>query len=149
MNFLGKGTRVAILVLITIVLAIFLFMFFVPNLMQIPDSNPRQIAVVQIREIENTLELYYKHNGFYPTTEQGLEALVSKPTTDPQPGNYAEGGYFKKLPLDPWRNPFIYRNHGWGNPFIYRNHGEEGSIDIISCGPDGKEGTADDITNYQ
>jgi len=137
-NFLRKGTRVAILVLITIVSAIFLFMFFVPNLMPDGDGWPIcDIAVVMIREIEIALDLYYNHNGFYPTTEQGLEALVSKPTTDPQPGNYAEGGYFKKLPLDPWGDPFIYRNHG------------EGAIDIISYGPDGEEGTGDDITNHQ
>ena len=95
------------------------------------------IAVLQIQEINNVLDIYLKHNGFYPTTEQGLEALVTKPKTDPQPENYAEGGYLKRVPMDPW-----------GNPIIYRRNGEEGPIEIISCGPDGEEGTKDDITNY-
>ena len=97
----------------------------------------RETATVQLREIEKALEFFFKHNGFYPTTEQGIEALVTKPTTDPQPENYAEGGYLKRVPLDPW-----------GNSFIYRSHGEKGPIEIISCGSDGEEGTKDDITNY-
>ena len=94
-------------------------------------------VVAQIRSIENALDIYFKHNGLYPTTEQGLEALVNKPATDPQPENYFEGGYMRRVPLDPWRNPFIYRRHG-----------EEGPIDIVSCGPDGEEWTDDDITNH-
>ena len=124
--------------IISIAVAVFLSMFVVyipPG--PVPGHARRDIAVIQIVEIERTLEIYFKHNGFYPTTEQGLEALVTKPKTDPQPEDYPEGGYYKKLPSDPWKNPFIYRNRG-----------EEGAIDIISCGPDGKEGTEDDITNH-
>ena len=94
-------------------------------------------AAVQIIGIESAIDLYRKHNGFYPTTEQGLKALVTKPTTDPQPENYLEGGYMKGIPKDPW----------W-NDFIYRNQGEEGPIDIISCGSDGEVDTEDDITNH-
>jgi general secretion pathway protein G len=108
----------------------------VSNTRHSSNGHRRDIVTLQIREIENALDIYYKHNGFFPTTEQGLEALVIKPTTDPQPKEYLEGGYMKKIPLDPW-----------GNPFIYRCHGEKGPIDIISCGPDGEEDTEDDITN--
>jgi general secretion pathway protein G len=101
------------------------------------DGQRRTSAIVQIEEIEYALDIYRKHNGFYPTTKQGLEALVIKPTTDPLPEKYVEGGYLKKVPLDPL-----------GNSFIYRCHGIEGPIDIICCGPDGDEGTEDDITNH-
>ena len=102
-------------------------------------QNLRTSAAVQIREIENALALFYEHNGFYPSTMQGLNALVIKPTMSPQPKNYSEGGYMKRVPVDPW-----------GNPFIYRNPGEKGLglVDIISCGRDGEEGTEDDITNH-
>ena len=100
-------------------------------------GNRRCIAADQTKELEHALEIYRFHNGFFPTTEQGLEALVIKPTTNPLPEKYPEGGYMKRLPLDPWRNPFIYRCHGI-----------EGPIDIISCGPDEIEGTDDDVTNH-
>ena len=98
----------------------------------------RSTVVEQIRMIEKSLRIYYMHNGFYPTTAQGLEALVKKPTIKPIPENYLEGEwkYLMKVPLDPWGNPFIYRSS------------EMGLIDIISCGPDGEEGTEDDITNH-
>ena len=101
------------------------------------EKVKRIIAIMQqIKEIEQALDIYRLHNGFYPSTEQGLEALLTKPTTNPQPKKYVEGGYIKIFPLDPW-----------GNPFIYRNSGDNGHIDIISCGPDGIEGGGDDITN--
>ena len=126
------------IIIISIVAFVLLSMAVVPSTGPFQDPGARRrLVFVQISMIENTLEIYEKHNGVYPTTEQGLEALVTKPALDPQPENYHEGGYMKKLPLDPW-----------GNPFIYRNRGEEGGIDIISCGPDGKEGTGDDITNH-
>ena len=96
----------------------------------------RVIAAKQIKTLKEALDIYRLHNEFYPSTEQGLVALVTKPTTPPEPKKYVEGGYMKIVPLDPW-----------GNPFIYRNHGDNGHIDIISCGPDGEEGGEDDITN--
>ena len=101
------------------------------------DGTKRTAAVVQIREIETALDMYRLHNGFYPSTEQGLKALVTKPVTYPQPKKYVEGAYLKKVPLDPW-----------GNPFVYRNPGNKGSIDIISCGPSGKEGVGYNITSH-
>ena len=102
-------------------------------------GSRRNAATMQIMEIETALDIYYKHNGFYPTTFQGLKALVTKPTIGPEPKNYQEGGYMKKIPLD-----------SWGNPFIYRNPGEKelGLFELISCGPDEEEGTKDDITNH-
>jgi len=101
------------------------------------DEEKHSVAVAQIREIQNALDIFYLHNGFYPTTEQGLNALVTKPTTNPQPKRYIEGGYMIKVPLDPW-----------GNPFVYRSPGVKGLIDIISYGPDGVEETGNNITNH-
>ena len=127
-------------ILVVVVILGMLAALVVPNIMGQADEAKRTATAVQIREIENALDVYRLHNGFYPTTEQGLEALVSKPSTSPQPKKYADGGYMKKVPIDPW-----------GNPFIYRSPGEKGLIDIISCGADGEEGgegRGKDITNH-
>jgi len=76
------------------------------------------------------MDLYKLDNGNYPTQQQGIQALVTKPTTDPIPQNYAQEGYLQRLPLDPWDHPYHYLNPG--------QHGE---IDIFTYGatnqPDG------------
>lgn len=87
------------------------------------------------------LKLYKLDSGRYPTTEQSLNALVSKPTTDPVPMNWKAGGYLDKLPQDPWGNPYQYKNPG--------THNNE--IDVYSFGADGKPGGTDndsDIGNW-
>jgi len=85
------------------------------------------------------LDMFEVDNGFYPTTDQGLAALVKKPTSGPTPlrwnGPYLKGG----LPKDPWRRPYIYRCPGT----------EKKDYDLLSMGPDGTEGTEDDITNLE
>lgn len=88
-------------------------------------------AKVQIRNLETALKLFKLDNGFYPDTQQGLEALIEKPTTGQIPTKYREGGYLeqKKIPADPW-----------GNPYVYVAPGLHGDFDIISYGADGKEG---------
>ncbi len=88
-------------------------------------------AKVQIRNFETALKLFKLDNGFYPGTEQGLQALIEKPTTGKIPDNYREGGYLeqKKIPLDPWKNPYIYVSPGI-----------HGDFDILSLGADGREG---------
>ena len=93
----------------------------------------------KIAQIEQALELYNLHNGFCPTTEQGLKALIEKPVTSPVPENYQKGGYLKEMPKDGWNREFIYICPGTKNEF-----------DIISLGADGKEGGEDtnkDLTN--
>jgi general secretion pathway protein G len=97
---------------------------------------------VQIKNFQQALELFHLNNGFFPTTEQGLKALVEKPTMRPEPMNYQRGGYLnaKSVPKDPW-----------GNDFIYICPGERGDYDIISLGADGRESGTDnaaDITNW-
>ena len=124
-------------ILVVVVILGMLAALVVPNIIGSTDEAKRTATSVQIGQIEQALDIYRLHNGFYPTTEQGLEALVTKPSSNPQPKKYQEGGYMKKIPMDPW-----------GNPFIYRSPGEKGVIDIISCGPDGDEGTGNNITNH-
>lgn len=89
-----------------------------------------QAAKLQMKNFETALQDYYRDNGQYPTTEQGLEALVAKPTTGPEPQNYSPEGYLaaKQVPKDPWTNSYLY--------FC-----EDGSkFRIITYGEDRKEG---------
>jgi len=89
-------------------------------------------AKAQIERLESALELYAMDNGRFPTTEQGLDALVQEPTSAPEPTNYQPGGYLKgDLPLDPWGNEFLYESPGSHNP---------GSFDLWSLGKDGLAG---------
>lgn len=90
--------------------------------------------------IESALIQYHSDNFMLPTTEQGLEALVSKPSSPPVPKNYMRRGYLPKLTNDPW-----------GNPYQYAYPGEFGEYDVYSLGADGEEGgegLASDIGNW-
>lgn len=91
------------------------------------NSKAQQDTAFQIHQIEDALAMYHMHNGFYPSTEQGLQALVTAPTSLPVPNHYNEGGYLKRVP-----------NDAWDNPFAYCNFGKE--IQITSYGRDGKQG---------
>ena len=88
-------------------------------------------AKTQMKNFEQSLELFHLNNGFFPTTQQGLAALVSKPTIPPEPRNYQEGGYLrsKSVPKDPW-----------GNDYVYFSPGDNSDYDIISYGPAGATG---------
>ena len=101
-------------------------------------------ASTQIRQLEAALEFYQMDNGRYPTTEQGLEALVREPTIEPLATSYRPGGYLKKgeVPLDPWKNTYEYEAPGTNNPHAF---------DLWTFGRDGQaggEGTDGDITNW-
>ena len=93
-----------------------------PRLIGQSDEAKVKTTRTQMAQFGNTLDLY-------PTTDQGLEALVSKPSGSPEPKNYPKGGYMKKVPKDPW-----------GNAYIYRNPGERAEYDLYSLGADGQEG---------
>ena len=96
-------------------------------------------AKAEIGNLENAINLFYMDNRRYPTTEQGLEALVSRPT-DPNIRNWQEGGYMKRIPNDPW-----------GNPYQYLSPGNNGIFDIYTLGADaqpGGEGINADIGNW-
>lgn len=90
--------------------------------------------------IESALIQYHSDNFLLPTTEQGLDALIKKPQSEPTPKNYARRGYMKSLKNDPW-----------GNPYQYAYPGEFGEYDVYSLGADGEEGgegLASDIGNW-
>ncbi|MEM9174212.1 MAG: type II secretion system major pseudopilin GspG [Myxococcota bacterium] len=94
----------------------------------------------QISRIDQALEFYKLDNKRFPNSDQGLDALVNKPSAAPVPKNYDPAGYIKPEALmDPWDEPFQYRQPGEHNPYTY---------DIWSFGPDGVEGGEDDITNW-
>jgi general secretion pathway protein G len=98
-----------------------------------------QTAKNQIVRIEQALEFYRLDNARFPTTEQGLDALVERPSSPPEPRSYQPGGYIKRDGLkDPWGQPFEYSIPGEHNPH---------SFDVWSIGPDGQEG-GDDIANW-
>jgi len=128
-------------IMVVVVIIGLLAALVMPRIMGQSDQARRTAASVQIRELEQTLDLYYLDNGFYPTTEQGLEALIEKPASTPEPTNYRAGGYLRKMPVDPW-----------GRPYEYRSPGEHGDFDLFSYGADGREGGEDknaDIVNWQ
>lgn len=124
-------------VMVVIVILGILASMVVPNLMGNKDKADQQKAVSDIVALENALDMYKLDNSVYPTTEQGLEALVQKPTLSPEPRNYREGGYIRRLPQDPW-----------GNEYLLLSPGENGTLDIFSAGADRQPGTEDDIGNW-
>ena len=124
-------------VMVVIVILGILASMVVPNLMGNKDKADQQKAVSDIVALENALDMYKLDNSIYPTTEQGLESLVQKPTSSPEPRNYRDGGYVKRLPQDPWRNDYLLLSPG-----------ENGKIDIFSAGPDGQVGSEDDIGSW-
>jgi general secretion pathway protein G len=101
----------------------------VPRLLERPEEARRTKVAVQIRSLEEALGLFKLDNGFYPSTEQGLKSLVEKPTSGRLPGRYRDGGYIKKVPADPW-----------GQPYLYLSPGTHGDYDLFSYGPDGESG---------
>lgn len=114
-------------IMVVIVILGILASLVVPKIMSRPEEAKIVKARQDIRTLESALELYKLDNGVYPTTDQGLMALVNKPTSSPVPSNWKSGGYVKDLPMDPWNKPYQYLNPG--------AHGE---IDIFSYGPSGQ-----------
>jgi general secretion pathway protein G len=99
-----------------------------------PTGFAKQTAVrADVQAIGTQLQLYESMNGFYPTTEQGLQALVTQPTTDPSPTRWYQ--LFKQVPKDPWGSEYIYRCPGQRHPESY---------DLYSAGPDRRADTTDD-----
>jgi len=135
----GGFTLIEVMVVIAIIGI--LATLIVPKIMNRPDQARRVAATQDIATVMQSLKLYRLDNGRYPTTEQGLRALVTKPSTDPVPNNWKDGGYLEKLPNDPW-----------GNAYQYLNPGVHGEIDVFSYGADGKaggDGNDADIGSWQ
>jgi general secretion pathway protein G len=135
-------TRGFTLIEVLVVVAILgiLAAIVVPRIMDRPDEAKRVAAQADVRAIAQSLKLYRLDNGFYPTTDQGLGALVQRPTTNPVPGNWKSGGYLERLPKDPW-----------GSDYQYLAPGVKGEIDVFSLGADrarGGEGSGADVGNW-
>lgn len=123
-----RGFTLIEIMVVVVILGI-LAAFIVPKLLDRPEQARRTKATADIKSLEEALGLFKLDNGFYPSTEQGLQALVSLPTVGRIPAKYAEGGYLKKVPADPWNTPYVYLMPG--------THGD---YDIISYGADGEPG---------
>lgn len=127
-------------IMVVVVILGILASVVVPNLLGNKEKADQQKAVSDISALEQALDMYKLDNSVYPTTDQGLEALVTKPSGSPEPRNYRDGGYIRRLPQDPW-----------GYDYQYLSPGDKGTLDIFSLGSDGQEGgegSAADIGNW-
>ena len=104
----------------------------VPRVLGRTDDARKVAAQADISTLMNALKLYKLDNMRYPTTQQGLSALATKPSIAPIPNNYKDGGYLDKLPRD-----------SWGDDYQYLNPGKHGEIDVYTFGPDGPTSSGD------
>lgn len=125
-----RGFTLMELLVVIIILGI-LATFVVPKIMSRPGEARATKAKLDIQSLESALNMFRLDNGFYPSTEQGLQALVAKPDIGRAAHNWREEGYLEKgkIPKDPW-----------GSDYIYICPGEHGDFDIISYGGDGEPG---------
>jgi general secretion pathway protein G len=124
----SKGFTLIELMVVLVILGVLAAMI-APKIMDRPDEARIVAARQDIATVIQALKMYRLDNIRYPTTEQGLQALVTKPALAPIPENWKSGGYLEKLPKDPW-----------GHPYVYLNPGRHGDIDVISLGADGESG---------
>lgn len=124
MFYSSKNSRgfTLIEVMVVVVILAILAAIIVPRILKRPEQARIVAARQDILGIQNALSLYKLDNGFYPSTSQGIQALIAKPSDSPVPQNWS--GYLKKMPIDPW-----------GKPYQYLHPGKHGSVDIWSDGP--------------
>ena len=120
-------TLVEMIVVLAIIAVV--AVLIVPNVIGRPDEARVTVAKTDLKTISTALRVYRLDNGDYPTTQQGLMALVERPTLPPEPRAWTAEGYLPELPTDPWGNPYVYRSPGEGRPY-----------DLLSYGKDGEEG---------
>jgi general secretion pathway protein G len=129
-------------IMVVVVILGILAALVVPQVMNRPDQAKVTVAKGDIKAIGAALDMYKLDNFAYPSTQQGLDALVSRPSGNPPAKNWNKDGYLKKLPIDPWGNPYQYLSPG----------SKGGAYDLYSLGADGKDGGSDndaDITNWE
>lgn len=117
-------------VMVVVVILGILAAVVVPKIM----SRPEQARMLKVKQdvmaIQSAMDLYKLDNGFYPSTDQGLKALIEKPSTPPVPRNWKSDGYLQNLPVDPWGEPYQYEN-------------SDDKLRIYSYGPKGKDGNSE------
>lgn len=123
-----SGFSLLELMVVVVILSI-LALVIVPRVIDRPDQARAARAQSDIAAVSSAVALYRLDNFRYPTTEQGLEALVTRPTSDPVPANWSTGGYMDRLPVDPW-----------GQPYQYLAPGVHGDFDVFTYGADGVSG---------
>jgi general secretion pathway protein G len=116
-------------ILVVLVIMGLLISVVAPTVLNRADEARVQKVQADFKAIETALKIYRLDNYVYPTTEQGLEALVEPSSLDPEPRNFKKGGYLSELPMDPW-----------GRPYLYLSPGEHGEVDLYSLGADGLSG---------
>jgi general secretion pathway protein G len=134
----SRGFTLIELMVVLVIMGV-LAALIVPNILGRTDEARETAAKTDIATVMQALKLYKLDNGMYPTQEQGLQALVVKPSTPPIPTNWKP--YLEKLPTDPW-----------GRPYQYLNPGVKGAVDVFSYGADGKpggDGVNADIGSWQ
>lgn len=136
-----QGFTLIELMVVLVILGV-LASLIVPRIMGRPEEARRIKAQIDIQSLETALKLYSLDNGDYPTTEQGLQALIEPPATGVIPKQWRQGGYLEKgkIPEDPW-----------GNEYIYLSPGSYGDFDLLSYGADGElggEGKDKDVSNW-
>lgn len=136
-----RGFTFIELMVVLVILGVLATMI-VPRIMGRPEEARRVKAKIDIQNLETALKLYQLDNGEYPTTEQGLQALVEPPAVGELARSWREGGYLEKgrVPLDPW-----------GYEYVYLSPGSHGDFDLLSYGADGEpggEGKYADISNW-
>lgn len=127
MNASRIGGFTLIEIMVVVVILGVLGALIIPNIIGRPDEARVTAARSDIQQIGNALELYRLDNGQYPSSDQGLDALVEEPAGYPEARNWSPDGYLKRLPVDPWGEPYFYFS-------------EDRSIEVYSFGVDRKEG---------
>lgn len=128
-------------ILVVLVIMGLLISVVAPTVLNQADDARIQKAYADFKSIETALKLYRLDNYVYPSTEQGLDALVTPSSIAPEPRNFKQGGYLQEVPTDPW-----------GRPYLYLSPGDNGEVDIYSLGADGLsggEGQNADIGNWK
>ncbi len=141
MKAVNQGGFSLVEILVVLVIMGLLISVVAPTVLNQADDARVQKVYADFKAVETALKIYRLDNYQYPTTEQGLQALVERSTLTPEPRNFKPGGYLPELPLDPW-----------GRPYLYLSPGERGEVDIYSLGADGLsggEGQNADIGNWK